>query len=35
MLLDKLWGVVLYKPILRIYDKLYEKYVPQSLSKIF
>lgn len=35
MLLDKFLGLVLYKPILKIYDRLYEKYVPQSLSKIF
>lgn len=35
MLLDKLWGVVLYKPVLYIYDKLYEKYVPQSLRTVF
>jgi len=35
MLVDKLWSVVLYKPVLMIYDKLYEKYVPQTLRNIF
>lgn len=35
MLMDKLWSVVLYKPVLKIYDLLYEKYVPQSLRKVF
>lgn len=31
MLVDKLWSVLLYKPVLKIYDK----YVPQSLRKVF
>lgn len=35
MLVDKLWGVLLYMPVLKIYDKLYEKYVPQSLRNVF
>lgn len=35
MLIDKLWSVVLYKPALNIYDKLYERFVPQSLRKVF
>ena len=35
MLVDKLWVFVLYKPVLWMYDKLYEKYIPQSLKNIF
>lgn len=35
MLVDKLWGVVLYKPVLNIYDKLYDRFVPQSFKKVF
>ena len=32
---DKLWGALIYKPILSLYDKLYDRYIPQSLRKIF
>lgn len=35
MLVDKVWGVVLYRPVLKIFDLFYEKYVPQSLRKVF
>ena len=35
ILIDKLWGILLYKPILTIYDKFYDKYVPQSLRNVF
>ena len=35
MLVDKLWGVVLYKPALKLYDKLYERFIPLSLRKVF
>ena len=35
MLMDKLLGVVLYKPILTVYDKIYERHVPLSLRKVF
>ena len=35
MLVDKVWVVVLYKPVLRIYNKLYDRFVPQSLRKVF
>lgn len=35
MLMDKLWGVLLYKPILTVYDRLYERFVPLSLRKVF
>lgn len=30
--MDKLWSVVIYKPILRAYDYMYEKYIPDSLK---
>lgn len=35
MLIDKLWGILLYKPILTVYDKLYERFVPQSIRNVF
>lgn len=35
MLVDKLWKVVLYKPVLSMYDNLYNRFIPQSLRNVF
>lgn len=35
ILVDKIWNGILYKPLLQSYDRMYDKYFPQSLRKIF
>ena len=35
MLTDKLWSTIIYKPVLKIYDKLYTRFVPLSLRNVF